>query len=124
MTKDEMGQVLKSARNTAGLSPADVAERLKQYGIELSEKTLYGYENGHSSPQIVTLFRLCEIYGIDDVSAAFGFAQKNPAAEKDNDLAPSVEKGGIKRILMRVKGFCPLALRVTMVQTAMEQGIT
>ena len=49
---------------------------------------------------------------------------KNPAAEKDNDLAPSVEKGGIKRILMRVKGFCPLALRVTMVQTAMEQGIT
>ena len=81
-----MGSILKSLRNSAGLSTIEVVERLRVFDIDLSEKTLYGYENGLSSPQINTLFRLCEIYGVDDVSSAFGYTQK-AAAPKDDDLS-------------------------------------
>ena len=87
MDKKQIGSTLKNLRNTAGLSTIEVIERLKAFDVDLSEKTLYGYENGLSSPQINTLFRLCEIYGVDDVSKTFGYMQK-VAAPKDDGLSP------------------------------------
>lgn len=88
MTKEIIGTTLKNARNAAGLAPSEVVLRLKECGIEISEKTLYGYENGHSSPQIATLFRLCEFYGIEDVSGTFGFeSKKNPATNNGDGLS-------------------------------------
>lgn len=90
MTKEQIAQILKASRNNAGLSPGEVVEKLKNFDITISEKTLYGYENGHSSPQISTLFRLCEIYGIEDVSGTFGFEPKRSSyistSPTDEDL--------------------------------------
>ena len=42
--------LLKQLRSASGLSGRDVARKLALYGISLSEKTLYGYENGVSMP--------------------------------------------------------------------------
>lgn len=83
MDKKEIGSILKRLRNASGLPTQEVIERLKQFDIDLSEKTLYGYENGLSSPQINTLFRLCEIYGVSDVSATFGIKTKTAAQPGD-----------------------------------------
>lgn len=72
MQKKEIGSILRVMRNTANMQTSDVVIALKKRGITLSEKTLYGYENGQSSPQISTLFELCSIYGITDIGSAFG----------------------------------------------------
>lgn len=92
MTKENIGKVLKNLRLNAGITPSEVTTRLKEYGINISDKTLYGYENGHSAPQINTLFRLCEVYGVDDVAAAFGFENSKSPTIGNDDGALEHEK--------------------------------
>jgi transcriptional regulator with XRE-family HTH domain len=36
-------------------------------------KTIYGWESGHTQPDIDTLMRLCCIYHIDDILEIFGY---------------------------------------------------
>ncbi len=59
--------LLKQLRNAAGLSGKDVARKLASYGISLSEKTLYGYENGVSMPNADVFLALCSIYDCEDL---------------------------------------------------------
>ena len=54
--------LLKQLRSASGLSGRDVARKLALYGISLSEKTLYGYENGVSMPNADVFLALCSIY--------------------------------------------------------------
>lgn len=92
MTKEDIGIILKSARNSVGLTPSEVVSSLKTFNIDISEKTLYGYENGHSSPQISTLFHLCDIYGIEDISGTFGFKSKNATQTVEESNFTETEK--------------------------------
>lgn len=55
--------MIKSGRNAAGLTQAQVAEMLGIKG-----NTLSGYENGVSEPDIDTYLKLCKIYNLDYVS--------------------------------------------------------
>lgn len=55
--------MIKSGRNAAGLTQAQVAEMLGIKG-----NTLSGYENGVSEPDIDTYLQLCKIYNLDYVS--------------------------------------------------------
>ncbi len=57
-----ISSVLKQLRTASGLVAKDVADMLKGYGIEISEKTLYGYESGVSMPNANTFVALCLIY--------------------------------------------------------------
>lgn len=71
ITKKGIADMLKDKRLECGLKGQEVTQRLKlQYDIELSDKTLYGYENAVSSPNIPTFLALCKIYGVEDVAAA------------------------------------------------------
>lgn len=82
-TKEDVAAVLKEARTNSRLSAKTVIEKLQDNGINISVKTLYGYENAHSAPTAKTMFKLCEIYGIQ-MDAAFGFEKKEkPATEGD-----------------------------------------
>jgi transcriptional regulator with XRE-family HTH domain len=55
-----LGKMLKTAREGAGLTAAEVEEKL---GI--SKPTLYRYESGHTTPKKVLIWPLCDLYGID-----------------------------------------------------------
>jgi predicted transcriptional regulator len=66
MSKSEIARMLKVYRNRCELSVGEVIIKLKQAGIEISAKTLYGYENGVSSPDVDTFMLLCSFYGIED----------------------------------------------------------
>ena len=70
-TKKQIADLLKDKRLERDLKGSEVVRQLKQsYDIELSDKTLYGYENGVSSPNIPTFLALCKIYEIEDVIGA------------------------------------------------------
>lgn len=70
-TKKQIADLLKDMRLEKDLKGPEVVRLLKQrFDIELSDKTLYGYENGVSSPNIPTFLALCDIYEIEDVLGA------------------------------------------------------
>lgn len=58
---------LKSKRKELKMSVNYVLERLEEYGIIISSKTLYGWESGNRSPTIDSFMALCRIYGVEDV---------------------------------------------------------
>ncbi len=58
--------LLKQLRKASGYSAKDAARELSAYEFSLSEKTLYGYENGISMPNADVFLALCKIYGCDD----------------------------------------------------------
>lgn len=72
-SKEEIAKVLKENRQKTGLSARDVTHKLSLCDIEVSPKTLYGWESGHSQPNADTFLMLCDIYGIDDIMLAFGY---------------------------------------------------
>lgn len=66
MTKQEIGQILKSARESVGLTQKQVAERLGR-----RQQIVGHWETGYSQPDANTLFELCDMYGIS-IDDAFG----------------------------------------------------
>ena len=70
MEKARISALLRSQRSLCGLTVDEVVERLKQFGIELSPKTLYGYENGVSMPNVPIFIALCDIYHVGNIIGA------------------------------------------------------
>lgn len=66
-TKDQICALLKDKRHEAGLTGGEVVQKLKSYGINISDKSLWGYENGISSPAVPTFLALCKIYEVEDL---------------------------------------------------------
>lgn len=58
------GAFLKERRKQLGFSVKYVIQQLQGMGINISDKTLYGWENGHRQPDADTFLRLCKIYDI------------------------------------------------------------
>lgn len=74
MSKEVIANFLKQLRKTSGLSVDDVIEKLKEYDIEISSKTLYGYEGGNSMLNADVFVSLCRIYKCENPMAIFGNA--------------------------------------------------
>lgn len=72
MTKDQIATFLKQLRKTSGLTANDVVNNLKSYDIDISSKTLYGYESGLSMPNADAFVSLCRIYKCDNPLDVFG----------------------------------------------------
>lgn len=71
ISKKQIANLLKDKRLECGFTGVEVVQRLKQqYDIELSDKTLYGYERAVSSPSIPIFLALCRIYEVEDVAGA------------------------------------------------------
>ena len=68
-----IGSVLKQTRNDAGITVNDVSLYLAENGIDTSPKTIYGWENDFSYPNIKIFLLLCKKYGINDILKTFGY---------------------------------------------------
>ena len=81
MTKT-IGERLKDARISAGLSVQDVSARMIESGFEkASAKTIYSWESGNSKPATDYFLELCAIYKLNDILTAFGY-KKTPKSRK------------------------------------------
>lgn len=66
MAEHKIAVFLKQLRKTFGYSANEVVCRLKEYNINISAKTLYGYESGLSMLNADVFVALCDIYKCDN----------------------------------------------------------
>lgn len=89
---ETLGERLKLARQKAGLKQTQVKER-----TQINNKTLSGYENGVSEPDLNTLTILAELYDVSLRWLSTGKpdikAKQNPINDKDErDIAKRMEQ--------------------------------
>ena len=66
MAEKNIAMLLKQLRKTSSYSVNEVIGKLKSYNIDISAKTLYGYEGGTSMPNADMFVALCRIYNCDN----------------------------------------------------------
>lgn len=71
MKNANIAKVLKEYRKQNQLSVNDVVVCLSEKDLNVSPKTIYGWESGQSQPDADTLMLLCEIYNITDILGCF-----------------------------------------------------
>ncbi len=74
LNKEDIAYLFKQERARSGKTIGEVVGLLKDRGIVISATTLYGYENGVSTPKVKLFLALCDIYGITDIMAALGLS--------------------------------------------------
>ena len=77
MAIQKISLLLKQTRSLLGMKGEDVVEQLKSRGINISVKTLYGYENSVSMPNVNTFIALCDIYRIENIKESLGYEPDN-----------------------------------------------
>jgi transcriptional regulator with XRE-family HTH domain len=77
LKNENIAKVLKEYRKKNNLTVKEAAALLSQRSVFCAEKTLYGYESGHSQPDADTFLILCDIYNIDDILGAFGYVERS-----------------------------------------------
>lgn len=70
---NNIGSVLGTIRKEKGLTRKEVSNKLHDFGIDISDKTLYGYECGRTTANADMFLALCKIYGITDIFSTFGY---------------------------------------------------
>ena len=66
-----IGDTLKKLREENGLTRKEAADKLKYLGIDISDKTLYGYESGRNSANADMFLALCKIYKCNNIVETF-----------------------------------------------------
>lgn len=67
----DIGTILKRLREENGFTGKEVVEKLKKIGIEISDKTLYGYESGRNSTNADMFLALCQVYKCQNIMETF-----------------------------------------------------
>ncbi len=73
-----IASILKQLRKTSRLSAKETAKQLQEYGINISSKTIYGYESGLSMPNANVFVALCKIYRCDNPMNMFETTSYTP----------------------------------------------
>lgn len=71
MEKKSFGETLRSLRERQKLSVKTVIEELKKYGQDITDKTLYSYENDKRAASADMLLALCQIYNCNNILETF-----------------------------------------------------
>lgn len=87
-----LSEKLREKRRTSGLKVQEVLDRLKDYGVNISDKTLYHWENGKRNPNADEFFALCEIYEVESLNEFRG-------TEKSSEPESSEDKQNIQMIV-------------------------
>lgn len=72
MDKKIIGNKLRQGRKNKNMSVKEVAKAFEQHH-PISEKTIYGWENGNTQPDADTFLFLCGLYEFDNVMETFDY---------------------------------------------------
>lgn len=86
----KVSSLIKSKRKELDYSVKDVVSKLSKRGIDVSEKTVYGWESGHRQPDADTFLILCDIYQIANLSDEI-------SSSKENEIISTNEQKVIKK---------------------------
>lgn len=82
MTKESISLTLRKLRERQKLSVKEVQEKLLLFNIDVSIKTIYGWESGKRLPDADTFLTLCDIYKSEDILSDFGYKRTTLEQEK------------------------------------------
>ena len=72
MKNDQIGVMLKKYRKLNALTVSVVVVELNdKYGVQVAEKTVYGWESNQAHPTTDVFVALCDIYKINNISDVF-----------------------------------------------------
>ncbi len=72
MKNNKIGEMLKKYRKLNALSIGDVVVELHdKYGVNVAEKTVYGWESNQAHPTSDVFVALCDIYRINNINDIF-----------------------------------------------------
>lgn len=72
MRNNKIGTMLKKYRRLNDLTISDVVIELQdRYGVQVAEKTVYGWESNQAHPTSDVFVALCDIYRINNISDVF-----------------------------------------------------
>ena len=78
MKNNQIGVMLKKYRKMNALSVNDVVVELyDKYGVQVAEKTVYGWESNQAHPTSDVFIALCDIYKINNISDVFSNQKEN-----------------------------------------------
>lgn len=86
----KVSSLIKSKRKELDYSVKDVVSKLSKRGIDVSEKTVYGWESGHRQPDADTFLILCDIYQIANLSDEI-------SSSKESEIISTNEQKVIKK---------------------------
>lgn len=66
-----VGDTLKKLREENKMTRKEATDKLKVLGIDISDKTLYGYESGRNSANADMFLALCKIYNCNNIMETF-----------------------------------------------------
>lgn len=88
MASQKLGDTLRDLRNSKGLTQQQVADML---GLK-NKSTLGSWEIGKSEPDGYTLLRLCKLYDVEDIYAAFGEVSPKQFTDENEELISKYEQ--------------------------------
>lgn len=72
MKNNKIGEMLKKYRKMNALSVGEVVLELQdRYGVNVAEKTIYGWESNQAHPTSDVFVALCDIYRINNITDVF-----------------------------------------------------
>ena len=78
MRNDQIGEFLRKYRKLNEFTIRDVILELSdRYGVNVAEKTVYGWESNQAHPTSDMFVALCDIYSINNISEAFSDSSEN-----------------------------------------------
>lgn len=105
MKNKKIGEMLKIYRKQNNMSVPDVCVRLKEdFGMNVAEKTVYGWESNQAHPTADTFVAMCELYHIDSLNSAFtnpGSAMPLTLSEEEVELVLNYRKQTAYQLAVR-----------------------
>ena len=71
-----IGEILNAKRRELGLSQSELASRLSEEGIEVTNQAISKWENGNTLPNAKQFLSVCRALEIDDIAGQFGSASE------------------------------------------------
>ena len=68
---NNIGNQLKELREQNNLTRKEAVDKLRELGIDISDKTLYGYESGRNSANADMFLALCKVYKCNNIMETF-----------------------------------------------------
>ena len=107
MKNNQIGAMLKKYRKMNALSINDVVVELNdKYGVQVAEKTVYGWESNQAHPTSDVFVALCDIYKIQNISDIFNSREPKafPISAKERQLIENYRlypemQGVVRKIL-------------------------
>lgn len=115
MTKEEIGRILKKARESNGMTQLQVADKIGK-----RQQTICNWETGYSQPDANTLFTLCNLYGIS-IDDTFGGGQHvivSSSEKRHIDIYRSLDDHGKRIVDLVIK---EEAARMAAIPSTMEE---